>query len=293
LKGLSLLFYFFLFLPTGYIYSQALNGVVKDQDGNPIPYVHVYSKEGSTGTYSDRNGLFVLDFQKEVFNDSVTIIFSHVQYYGDTLVIGQSQKNILIVLEEVVVTLIPYSLESTKLKKHTKAGYYRESRLAGNFAFAVYEQDRSYLKIELQPPNTPEQAFVNGIFVGFEAFRTVSIEDQSFIFIAELRDALTDTLLNKNIIILRAYESNLPGSFFLLDDIVKVPNNGINLFLEFIGFENAQSGKITRGSVVIKSAHSFSDSPVVFQRRNKFTSWHNSDKLFEKSALNIWLDLIY
>ncbi len=86
---LAVLFIFF----TNLIFSQIM-GTVQDLDGQPLPYVNIYTEDGRSGTTTNEDGIFALKLSK---TGNYTLIF---QYLGfETL------------RREVNVENFPYSLD--------------------------------------------------------------------------------------------------------------------------------------------------------------------------------------
>lgn len=105
----------FLFAP---IYLQAqtiVQGTVKDQENNPIPYCSIGIKDSRTGSLTNEKGQYKLVMPDSLKNN--TIIFSALGYIEKTVSLAEIQKNSNVVLSEKVSMLKEVSISSTKLKE--------------------------------------------------------------------------------------------------------------------------------------------------------------------------------
>ncbi|MBP5503508.1 MAG: TonB-dependent receptor [Bacteroidales bacterium] len=97
----KLLLICFTFL-TATSFAQNISGTVVDIDNNQLPYSNIalYPKSGGkliTGTVSDENGLFIITVPKNYDHNSLIMVTSFVGMVNDTLCLGDTDINNIVV----------------------------------------------------------------------------------------------------------------------------------------------------------------------------------------------------
>lgn len=107
-----------LLLAPIYLNAQTnLQGTVKDQQNNPIPYCSIGVKNSRTGSLANEKGQYKLVLPDSVKNNP--IIFNALGYLEKTVSLSELQNNGNIVLAEKVSTLNEVTISSTRLKEKT------------------------------------------------------------------------------------------------------------------------------------------------------------------------------
>lgn len=92
----------FLFLFVSFSISAQIQGVVKDEEGKPIPYVNIWVENENLGTTSNEDGIFYLNTSEDK-----VLVFSAVGFESKKTKLLESKtitlKKIIFELEEVVV----------------------------------------------------------------------------------------------------------------------------------------------------------------------------------------------
>lgn len=124
----------FLFLAVFQLQSQ-ITGTVKDDKGSPLPYVNIYTENGSAGTTTNQEGIYELKINQP---GNYTLVYQFLGY--KTLKKTVSSKNFPLTLD---VNLIP---ESTSLDEVTvNSGENPANRIIRN---AIDSRDRNAAKLE-------------------------------------------------------------------------------------------------------------------------------------------------
>lgn len=97
-KYLLISFFMFSFLASGLAQEQnsyiQLSGMIKNENNDPIPFVHVMVKENERSTVSDYNGLYTI-----VVESGDTVFFSSIGYKKHKLAISKNLSNRHIIRE--------------------------------------------------------------------------------------------------------------------------------------------------------------------------------------------------
>jgi hypothetical protein len=131
-----------------------ITGMVKDQEGNPVPFVTIMAKGSLFQTLADKNGKFKL---KGRFTGPVTLIASAVNYEAKEQAIDPNKKNNLVILNRA-------SLEDTLLGPVIVEPEKKKKKIIHNLASKIVDSVRK-LSFSTAPLITPDDAKKNSFIV--------------------------------------------------------------------------------------------------------------------------------
>lgn len=118
-----------------------INGMVKTEGGQPIPYATIKFKQAGKGTVANQQGSFVLKMSPERQSD--TIEFSSIGYVSEQMAVAKAGEKLSIILKEEVYNLPIAHVDAKGLKNIIKTAIKNipENSLREPFSYpAFYRQ---------------------------------------------------------------------------------------------------------------------------------------------------------
>lgn len=259
-------------------YSQFIEGKIVDAETNlPVPYVNVWYKGTSVGTYSNGEGVFRLPV-----NDSTMVSFSSIGY--------QRLDYRITTTDYITIQLIPdpVILEDVVVKpdhqwKEEVLGY-ASGKKHPFIGITFWEYKKQFWKIII-PNSKDQQGFITRLHLGIldhqpkqgvlvvDVYLTASDEDKPLLakpiqFNIDLED-LDDEII------------------FDLENYNLWIKEDVNVYLSFIGVR--QESSFQGGLLDVQLSRKSPNTPRLFHRSSKDDEWGLfTDK---NQVFNFWMDV--
>ena len=176
---MHLLIYLLLFVSPSN--QKIVSGFVKDNNGNPLPYVNIVSISKKNGTVTNDKGFFEINVE---IIDSIK--FSHIAYKSKTVCVKDLKSDTIILVENYISINEIVIKSSINSKSKTKLGFYgkdrkgefilspgnqiavfidnpkRKNALINSITFEVKKAGNCYSKLRLRLLDNPENSMFPG-----------------------------------------------------------------------------------------------------------------------------------
>jgi hypothetical protein len=273
-------------------YSQNLSGSVSSDNLSPVAYAHVYIKGTTIGTFSDEQGLFSLDLSNLDMRQKYTLVARHLGYKvweGNLHPNSKQSINISLMPKKVILdTLI---LVGDRKVKQEKIGFVKQRKSEGVFEFGAWDTNRSFIKIMMPAVEYEEEFYLSSLNVQVATLSELSQNDSYFMILCEIHDLLNEEPLHISPFVLNCNTQPSLVSIPINQNSIKLPREGVIVYLTCVGYVNEETGEIMPGSVGLPAAVNKSKKHVTWTRRSPDDPWEESEIFFQKNALQVWLEL--
>lgn len=262
--------------------SAQIRGIIYDLESEePLPYVNVWYRGTTIGTFSNEKGEFQLPK-----NDSTIISFSSVGYGRISYQLEGLETELDIRLKSEPFSLATIEVKPDNQWKSTVLG----SKRGKKFPFlgiSFWEYKKQFWKLVI-PNEERNEGFVNGIHIGlvdhFPAEGTMIIN----LFLTEGIEE--HPLLDKSIAF-KINLSNLGDELFFDIENLNIPLHQImNVYLTFIGVQNEYS--FDGGLLDVKLAKGIFKEPMLFHKSTQDEGWNTyPPNTIKYDAINVWVDV--
>jgi len=259
--------------------------IVDSESSDPIPYVNVWYKGTSIGTFTDSQGYFHLTTHQV---DTISISLMGYQRLdihksGIDQNIKLSPKPIL--LNEVTIK----PAKSMVVKKLTPLGYRKETLLKTNYLGLTFEKDQQQFWKIVFRNNQSLEGIIRNLQIGiWDSFP----DEGKLVISVFLRKGVKEVpLLAKPETFKVDLKKLDPITLIFKDKNILLPDL-LHAEITFIGIEKGK--ELEGGLLDVKYSRKKYRQPVVFHRRSKDQPWEIAALLRKKNtyqALNIWLDV--
>ncbi|MDW3196226.1 MAG: carboxypeptidase-like regulatory domain-containing protein [Cytophagales bacterium] len=267
------------------IQAQEVAGAIKDGSGASIPFVHVWYKGTTIGTYSNRDGTFQL-----TQNASDTLVFSSIGYERRELPVVRISSDQEIVLQEQLIELNTVTATASRLSRKKEMGFKRSAFWSQ--MYTAFREDYSQ-KFRIEMGESAKKGFIEAIHFKItetsnelplvcELYFTAG-EEEKMLHAKPLHLLITQEEIKQQSVSLLAHDITCPA---------KAP---LYAYLTFLGYE--ENGKLKGGSVELKLSGNKTNEPKTFIRRSLDDPWTKNVDFFKEGPLygnlNIWVNLTH
>jgi protease II len=171
-----------VFLSIDVLFSQGIEGVIKNKKGEVLPYASIYLMNAKVGTTSNENGVFELKMSKNIQYPRLdTVIVSYIGYetYKKAVYLKNENKKINIILKNTTNQLAEFKVEALTYYppeqlirlaiKNTKKNYYRKTTLTNGFYREIIKEEEDWIvlneaAIQLKYAPYPQKGFIRQAF---------------------------------------------------------------------------------------------------------------------------------
>lgn len=212
-----------LFLLIGFTVSAQYNGIIVDENNQPIPYVNIWLEYGSIVTTSEEDGRFTLEDKDQTKN----LIFSALGF--ETRIVNVTE------VEKVVLKSSEIKLEEVVIKKNTlhqkmEIGYYESNGFRYHMAYFF---DAIFF-------NLSEEEREKYTFIKEVKFNTLSENENAKIriyFVERNEDGSPSDNFLSDEIILEVKKGNRKNVVDLSSKKITIPENGFFIVFEKLKIE--------------------------------------------------------
>lgn len=223
--------------------AQDLNGTVADRQGEHIPFVHVWFKGTSTGTYANRDGSFHLS---TIASD--TVVFSVIGYVRKELPVNRARELSKITMEEAILELEAVELNADELDQKKELGFKKAGGKWANMVSAIREDYSQKLRIDVG--QFPKEGFIDGL-----SFRVIETSSSNLL-VGELFFVTYGSernITDKPIYFTVTPEQNSVTRIDLLShEIPYQKGQQLEVYITFLGYEEEE--KLVEGSLTLAMA---------------------------------------
>lgn len=251
-------------------------GVVRDIEGNPIPYVSISVENQNIGTTSEENGTFSLNLNKDA-----NLIFSALGYEDKILKASEAKE---IVLVKKIFEFEEITVESRKKNKKATVGKYSHQKLEYTLGNTGHDNTHILAKFIEFSEQIRQHPYINSI-----EFQSNSQVDNAIlrirIFDVDKNEIPTEDVVNEDILV-TVKKGKRNNTVDLSKYQIKIQEEGIIIGFEYLKLEQNKHFKNFVNETHEERQKNFSYEPGIlcFLGKNK-VRYFNKDRSPKNSEI--------